>query len=50
MGEYQFIEISLPDKGITISGRMDSESIAKIVEIAFSAEIEVKDDNQTPPT
>jgi hypothetical protein len=38
---YQYIEIKIPDgAGITLSGAMDDKSIKKIIDIAFSAEVD----------
>jgi len=39
MSEYTHIEIKLEQKGFTLSGCMDTESISKIIDIALEAEI-----------
>jgi hypothetical protein len=47
MSDFQGIIIRLPEKGVTISGNIDTESLGKIVEIALEAKCDRSEVNDS---
>jgi hypothetical protein len=46
---FQYVEINFPDKGITLSGAMDNDSIDRIIDLTIKAEVDTGYTRAEPP-